>query len=471
MRRALLGLLLSGCFLSHGPDGEPLLPPPRPSLDAGPMPVPGPVPVDGEWFVYRSEPSSDALARRSPSETWALDLQSGARVLLHTTEPGQSVRRVRGAGALVAWALGGVGGEPDATRLGTLTGAATELEGGQVALARDGATAVVASADQLAWVDPNGSPLGTLPRRTPGSMVASPDLRWVLDRTPTGVEAIELATGTRTAVELPGELLGPVRFDARERVAVIATAEPPEIWSLPAYRLHRVDLETFETRTLALHAVRPLAYDPCGDVVLGAGLDGVVRAYGPEGATGEAIGGGLPATGITLGYSVDAALSPDGRHLLWLGRDGDRDILQLTDRDTGTTRRVDIGEVPGATTCCGDVFDELEFGNFVDGAVSLGVTIQQVVPICDCAPVSRGIEPAAYRIDLRTGEATRTSHCGLTVPWLTRDGRLLVCELVEGETDTVHLVAAEGDERESLTDGPWDVGVFPLERSAAACGR
>ena len=71
----------------------------------------------------------------------------------------------------------------------------------------------------------------------------------------------------------------------------------------------------------------------------------------------------------------------------------------------------------------------------------------------------------AYRVDLDSGDATAMEHCGMSRPWLTRDGRMLVCE-ERGPGDNVRFLLrtpGTGEER-GLTEGPVDVAAFPLDR-------
>jgi hypothetical protein len=117
--------------------------------------------------------------------------------------------------------------------------------------------------------------------------------------------------------------------------------------------------------------------------------------------------------------------------------------------------------LPVPSECCGDIYTEVHIGNFVDDEVTVAVVPTTHRPICSCAPLDPATEPAAYRVDLESATARSMDHCGRSIPWLTRDGRALVCE----DRDGVRLGLAARDGRfEPLTEGPFDFAALPLDR-------
>jgi len=480
MRRALPLLLLplvAGCFLSHDlpaddrpPDDPPPDDPPPPPPDDPPPP-----PGGSERFAFLRADEPGPAGSVAPHEAWTLDAAGGpSRFLFESPERGSGVHDLRARGSLVAGTFS-AGSEmykvlaaPDGRR------SVEVAVGGRTVLGPGGARVLHLAADEVTITDHRGEEIRRID--VPGwDGHVSPELRWLLrahledPAAESGrLSVADLETGEVRTLEMPGARLGPTWFDLEERVAYASIAPKPETWTAPRYTVHRIELDAPEPTlepAFPEAGVVGMAYDRCRDRILAADDFGGIQAYDPETGGSETVAmGGAPPAGPAIPFTPVATLSPDGRFLVWLAAGDGGAAIMVTDLEAGTTTRAETrAPLPTPFECCGDLFVYVHVGNFVDGSLAVGVSPPGPVRLCSCGPTEPYPEPVAYRVTLASGEVTAVPHCGLSVPWLTRDGRMLVCEETEERVRFVLRTPGDG-ELEPVTEGPYDVAAIPLDR-------
>ncbi len=470
---ALAGLFLSGCYLAHRIDPSvdpPIDPPVDPPVDppTDPPVDPPPRPAARDFVFLRvSEPGPFPI--RPPDRwmhlragTWRateiLSVGTGGRLFDQRTNGGLGALRRSGRPGSLQWS-GGPVSEPG-------------LEG-LTSIAEDGSSVLYFLPDEIVAVDRAGAPIGRW--RVPGGGgVADPEHRWVVrsapsvapGEPPSQVTFLDLAASEQRVVTTPTP--GVVRrafFSESVVVLALVAAELGDDGGAPVtHELVTVDLASFETRLLDLSGLTMAAYDRCAERLLTIDDVGRVVAIDPS-SGGRSIVGGPHGVMAYQGYPPFAALSalsPDGRHLVWLGfADDEERVLMVTDLGSGVSSMLDGGGVPPPWGCCDLVAIDATMGSFRDGYLSVGVGSRQLVPACSCTPVESP-DPTAYRVQLEPAALVEVPHCGRSTPWMLDDGAMLVCE--QDDAERVRLAIADEASLTTISDGPWDLGVQPLHR-------
>ena len=342
-----------------------------------------------------------------------------------------------------------------------------------ISLSEDGTTVTVGTDDDTLVYALDGTELrrGVRPNSLVPFVDPSQRTAWFSHRPPPGEEPttqiirVDLETDRATRVDLPERgFIRSMYFDeARERV-VLSFVNDRASFILPPHSLYAIGPDQVPRALESDLAI--LAYDRCEGRLIAAGDDGEVLALDPmSGARTElAPAISFEPTRRYPPFSALSALSPDGRHVVWLGDSPDRRGLIVTDLLAGTSTFLEVPELPVPWGCCETVGMDARFGDFREGFLSLGVSAQRLLPICSCAPPEEAA-PVAYRVRLDPPAIESFPHCGRTTPWMLEDGQMLVCD--EREGSGVRLAITVDDGLAPVSDGPVDVHALPLDRSGS----
>lgn len=304
--------------------------------------------------------------------------------------------------------------------------------------------------------------------------IADPGHRWVLRQIravpgdpPQRVTFLDLTTDEVRDVPIPEpSFLGRAWFDESHVILALTPSLGFDDFAPPRYELLSVALDSFETLPLDTSDVTVAAYDRCDERLLAIGSTGAVVSFDPRtGARSELTSpNGYTPYQLYQPFAALAALSPDGRYLVWLGSaEDDSSSLIVSDLHEGRSTVVHAPRIPAPWGCCEQRAIDASLGSFRDGYLSVGVASRFLVPVCSCAGPEHPT-PTAYRLRLEPAELVEIPHCGRSVPWMLEGGRLLVCEETD---DRVELAVADEFGIVPVSEGPWDVGALPLTRPDA----
>jgi len=476
--------LAPGCYLDHGrggdappPDAGDVDPPPR-APDAGrPREIPPPTGLDGRFVFYR-QTRAPSPGIGAPDQWMELDLGRSRVRRIASIAGDAAFTNQRAASGLATvsrsdWTpltLHQPGREPREVGLEAL----------EAYVAEDGSSVLVFARDETHRFDPRGEELGRFPQPSV-RFVVDPSHRWVVfegarperHAPPSTVVVLDLESGALREHALPFDaFLGPAYFDPEEQLAIVGvSAMGVTDFHPPQYTLLRVDFR-FDTEVARFDvgAGTVLGYDRCAGRMVIADSSGTIDTR--EGRTGRRSVLDWDADAVPLrGYRPFAALSaisPDGRHVVFLGDavDDDRRVLQVSNAETGTSVAVDAPGFPQPWGCCETIGIDARLGSFRGDFLSIGVGARRLVRACSCGPPASP-DATAYRLRLEPAALTPVAHCGRTVPWMLDDGAMLVCE--ELEPDHVRLAVATDAGITPVTEGPLDVSAIPLDDTDPGC--
>ena len=203
----------------------------------------------------------------------------------------------------------------------------------------------------------------------------------------------------------------------------------------------RLDGSSSQTSVVGTDDFEPIVFDQCNRrlVTYRAG-DGIYSVTEEDRVTQLA---SLPAD---LGIH-HFKMSPDARYLVVASTVARDRRIYIVDLDAGT---VDSLEVPTPHT--------IQIGNVTNRFAVVGTRPHPGGPD----------EPhAATRIELASAIGLPAPHCGHAQPWVTDDGRVLLCQR---EGDSTHLrVGTPGNEFTTLGRGPTEVVLLPEPTAPGAC--
>ena len=327
-----------------------------------------------------------------------------------------------------------------------------------------GGSTLFFTGDEAVVMDELGRELGRWPYSTAHPTI-DPRHRWLLQETPDGLSLLDLRSGATERLLLPGRprRIGRAWFGPDEVIVELGSATPELRYV--AIDLHMVPVSA---RPLDLSGLIVADYDRCRGRLLTLGPFGEVVAVHARTGSRERIVEGVGLRPLTTDgvHLALAALSPDGRSLIWLaGRIAEWRAIVVADLARAAAVALPDPTLPQSPRprpeCEGrdcddcDCDDSIEVGRFVGGFLSLGAS-------------STLWGSAAYRVQLHPPALARLPHCGRTTPWVLEDGSVLVCQ-TDREALSRLAVARPGREPYRVTEGPVDLSVTPLDPTSLGC--